>query len=151
MPRHTTRCLAVAAAVALAAACGRAALQPAELDTRNEMCGFCNMVVSSRVFAAQVVAPGEEATFFDDLGCLGSWMKEHPLARDAAAFVADHRTGEWVPAASAVYSRVETIDTPMGSHLVAHVNEASRAADAAAAAGTILSAAEAIGLPAEKR
>lgn len=148
MPRHATWRLAIAAVVAVAAACGRAAPQPAELDTRNEMCGFCNMVVSSRVFAAQVVAPGEEARFFDDLGCLGAWMKEHPMAGDAAAFVADHRTGEWVPAASAVYSRVDTIDTPMGSHLVAHASVASRTADTAAAAGTVLSAAEAIGLPA---
>jgi copper chaperone NosL len=151
MPHRTTGWIGLAVVAALTAACGRAALQPADLDTRNEMCGFCNMVVSSRAFAAQVVAPGEEAKFFDDLGCLASWTKEHPLARDAAVFVGDHRTGEWVPAAAAVYSRVETIDTPMGSHLVAHANEASRAADKAAAAGTVLSAAEAIGLPAGRQ
>ena len=143
--------LIVAVVAVAGAACRSGALKPAALDTRNEQCRFCSMVVSSRFTAAQVVAPGEEPSFFDDLGCLGSWMKEHPLARDAAAFVADHRTGEWVPAASAVYSRVETVDTPMGSHLVAHASDASRAADTAAAAGTVLSAAEAIGLPAGRQ
>jgi copper chaperone NosL len=146
MPRPTIGGLALAAAVAVTVACGQAGPRPAALDTRNDQCRFCSMVVSSRFTAAQVVAPGEEPTFFDDLGCLAGWLKDHQLVRDAAVFVADHRTGEWVPGVSAVYSRVETIETPMGSHLVAHANEASRAADQAAAGGVVLSSTEAIGL-----
>jgi len=50
------------------------------------------------------------------------------LPPGARAFVADHRTGEWVPAESAVYSRAP-IDTPMGSHLIAHASAASRDLD----------------------
>ena len=146
MHRRTMGGLALAAAVAVTAACGQAARQPAELDTRNEQCRFCNMVVSTRVTASQVVAPGEEPRFFDDLGCLASWLKDNPLPQGAVVFVADHRTGEWVSAASAVYSRVETLDTPMGSHLLAHANEGSRTADRPAAGGQVLSVGEAIGL-----
>jgi copper chaperone NosL len=151
MHRRTKGGLALAAAVAVTAACGQAALQPAELDTRNEQCRFCNMVVSTRVTASQVVAPGEEPRFFDDLGCLASWLKDNQLPTDSAVFVADHRTGEWVPAASAVYSRVETVDTPMGSHLLAHASETSRTADQPAAGGTVLSVGNAIGLRAEQQ
>jgi copper chaperone NosL len=138
--------LTAALVAAVGIACRSGAPPPATLDTRNEQCRFCSMVVSSRFFAAQVVAPGEEPRFFDDLGCLAGWLKDHPLAQDATAYVADHRTGDWVPAASAVYSRVETLDTPMNSHLVAHATEASRAADPAVGGGTVLSAADAIGL-----
>lgn len=146
MHRRTMGGLALAAAVAVSPACGQAVPRPAELDTRNEQCRFCNMIVSTRVTASQVVAPGEEARFFDDLGCLASWLKDNQLPQGAVVFVADHRTGEWVAGVSAVYSRVETLDTPMGSHLVAHANEASRTADPSAAGGTVLGASEAIGL-----
>jgi copper chaperone NosL len=145
------RVLVAAAMAAAVAACGRAAPRPAELDTRNEQCRFCSMVVSSRLFAAQIVAPGEEPKFFDDLGCLGSWLKDNHLSKEAAVFVADHRSGEWVPGMVAVYSRVEALDTPMNSHLVAHATDASRSADRAAAGGVVLSAADAIGLGAGSR
>ena len=49
-------------------------------------------------------------------------------------FVADHRTGEWVDARRAVFTRT-SIDTPMASGLVAHADAASRDADPAAAGG----------------
>ncbi|HTO96126.1 MAG TPA: hypothetical protein VMK66_03695 [Myxococcales bacterium] len=116
------------AALLAVLACSRGAVGPAPLDTRNESCASCRMAVSSQKFAGQVVAPGEEPRFFDDLACLAAWLKAHPLPSGARAFVADHRTGEWVPAGSAVYSRA-SIDTPMGSHLIAHSGAASRDLD----------------------
>ena len=111
--------------------CSRGPPGPAPLDTRNEACAHCRMAVSSQRFASQIVAPGEEPRFFDDLTCLSAYRKAHPLPRGALSFVADHRTGEWVPADRAVYSRA-TIDTPMGSHLIAHASAASRDLDPAA-------------------
>ncbi len=88
------------------------------------------MAVSAPRFAAQLVAPGEEPRFFDDLGCLRDWLRAHPAApRGAVAYVADHRDGAWVPAAAAVYARVPGLATPMGSELVAHQDAASRVAD----------------------
>jgi copper chaperone NosL len=61
------------------------------------------------------------------------------------AFVADHRTREWVRAAAAVFTRNESLQTPMSSHLVAHASDASRAADPAVAAGTAVGAADLFG------
>jgi copper chaperone NosL len=143
--RNAIGTLAVAVAAVLAA-CSRANPEPAPLDTRNEACAHCRMVVSDARFAAQIVAPGEEPRFFDDLGCLRDWLRGRGAPpRGAAAYVADHRTREWVLAPAAVYARVPGLSTPMGSHLVAHRSAASRDADAAANGATPVPAAEVLG------
>lgn len=132
-----TRPRAAALALALAAGCARGPPGPAALDTRNDTCAHCRMAVSDARFAAQVVAPGEEPRFFDDVGCLRDWLRSGtPAPRGALAYVADHRTKAWVRAAAATYTRAPALQTPMGSHLVAHADAASRDADAAAAGGT---------------
>ena len=103
--------------------------QPAAVDTRNDSCASCRMTVSDVRFAAQVVAPGEEPRFFDDLGCLRDFLKTATLPKEAIAYVADHRTKAWVPAHRAVYVRNEQVQTPMASHLLAYSDAASRDAD----------------------
>jgi copper chaperone NosL len=125
------------AALLIATACGPSGSHPAPLDTRNETCGFCRMPVSDPRLAAQIAAPGEEPAFFDDIGCLRDYVNLKQAAarpRGAVAFVTDHRTGEWVRAARAVYARCAGVETPMGSHLVAHADPASRGGDTAARA-----------------
>lgn len=131
--------------VLAAAACRSGPPPPAALDTRNDACAHCRMAVSDARFAAQLVAPAEEPRFFDDLGCLRDALRAGPAPRGAVAYVADHRTKAWVRASGAVYARVPGLETPMSSHLVAHADAASRAADAAAAGGTPLPAAEVFG------
>ena len=130
---------ALTAAIALviaAAGCSRGPLPPAPLDTRNDACAECRMTVSAARFASQIVAPGEEPRFFDDLGCLAAYMRHRPpLPSGAVVYVADHRTREWVVAATAVFTKVAGLDTPMDSQVVAHASVASRDADAAAAGG----------------
>ena len=72
-------------------------------------------------------APGEEAKFFDDVGCLREFLKQgDPPRAGAVTYVADHRTGAWVRAARAAYGRCPALETPMGSYLVAHADGASR-------------------------
>ena len=124
-------------AVALTAlSCGLREPEPAALETSVETCGFCRMPVSDPRLAAQLSAAGEEAAFFDDIGCLRDYLREHSVDRGAVAYVADHRTRAWVPAAAAIYSRCPSLETPMGSHLMAHASAASR--DEEGAAGCIL-------------
>ena len=135
-----------ATVVALAAvACGSGAPEPAALDTRNEPCASCRMAVSSAVFASQLVAPGELPRFFDDLGCLADYLETGKAPARATAFVADHRTKAWVRADRAVYTRVPGLETPMGSHVIAHADAASRDADPVAKTGQPVSAAELFG------
>jgi copper chaperone NosL len=140
-----TRALRLAALVAALAACASRPPEPAPLDTRNEQCAVCRMPVSEARFASQVVAPGELPRFFDDLGCLASAVEGGKLPVGAVAFVADHRTRAWIRADRAVYTRVPGLATPMGSHLIAHADAASRDQDQDARAGTPVSPAELFG------
>src|SRR5512143_1808762 len=134
-----------AAAVAFAVACRPGVPEPAPLDTRHEQCASCRLAVSDARLASQLVAPGELPRFFDDLGCLADFLKAGRAPPGATAFVADHRTKVWVRADRAVYSRVPGLETPMGSHLVAHADAASRAADADAQTGVLVTLSELFG------
>lgn len=140
------RSLGLLAALALAAvACGSGTPEPAALDTRNEQCASCRMAVSSAVFASQLVAPGELPRFFDDLGCLADYLKTGKAPKGATAFVADHRTKAWVRADRAVYTRVPGLETPMGSHVIAHADAASRDGDPDARTGVPVAPSELFG------
>ena len=105
------------------------------------------MTVSDRGFAAQIVAPGEEPLFFDDLGCLREHLAapDTPLPEDAAVYVADHRTGEWVDVRNAVFTRREGLATPMASGLMAHASAASRQEDEEARGGVRVPASDILG------
>lgn len=118
----------------LAAGCARGELNPEPLAVGREACAFCRMTVSQAEFASQVVAPGELPKFFDDLGCLGSYLTgTTEVPASAAIFVTDHRTKAWVRAEDALFSRVPSLATPMSSHLVAHASTESRDADSSLA------------------
>ncbi|HUL74926.1 MAG TPA: hypothetical protein VLT86_17570 [Vicinamibacterales bacterium] len=129
--------LAIAALqIAIGTACRSGVPQPAALDTTNDACGTCRMVVSDARFASQIVAPHEEPVFFDDLGCLAGYLERTTaLPRGAMIYVADHRTREWVPAERAVYTRLRDPAAPMGSPIIAHGSTASRDADPDASPG----------------
>jgi len=138
------------ALVSLAAAllaCASGPPAPGPLDARREQCAFCRMAVSDARYAAQLVAPAEEPRFFDDAGCLAAYLRQPAAAlpKRAAAFVADHRTKAWVSAAAAVYTKVDGIDTPMASQLIAHADASSRDADADARGGHPMSVAQVFG------
>ncbi len=126
-----------------AAACTSSPKPAAVSDA--DTCAFCRMAVSDAHLAAQIVAPGEEPRIYDDIGCLVNGLKREPTAPDSVAYVADHRTGEWVRASAAVYTRVSGLSTPMGSHIVAHSSLASRNADDAAKNGQPVTGAELFG------
>jgi len=131
--------------MALAAGCGSGPPGPAALDTRAESCRSCRMAVSEARFAAQLVARGEEPLFFDDIGCLRAFLRSGEAAPARTAYVADHRTRQWVSAERAVYTRVPGLSTPMGSQLVAHADAPSRDLDPSARGGSPVPVAEVLG------
>jgi len=110
------------------AACGGAGDPPPPIQAGTP-CAFCRMTISDAHYAAEVVAPGEEPRQYDDIGCLAGDLQKRPLPSRARAFVADYATGALVPAGDAVYTRVDAIETPMMSHIVAHASAAARDAD----------------------
>lgn len=138
--------LTLLATLCVALSCANAVQPPATLDTNNESCGQCRMTVSDRHFASQIATPGEEPLFFDDLGCLAKYLQRKPARPEGmAVYVADHQSGEWIPAAQAVFSRCPAVETPMGSHLLAHRDAAAKSRDKAAADCAGVSAKELFG------
>lgn len=129
MRRLIVRHLIGPAVACAALACRTGEAPPAALDTAHDACGYCRMVISDARFASQIVAPREEPTFFDDLGCLRKYLESAPpIAADARLYVADHRTKAWVSARQAVYGQA-SVTAPMGSPFLAWETPASRAAD----------------------
>ncbi|HQR47244.1 MAG TPA: nitrous oxide reductase accessory protein NosL [Thermoanaerobaculia bacterium] len=139
------RALVLLVALSLAA-CTGGPVGPAQPDTKHDACGWCRMAVSDHRFAAQLVAPNEEPRFFDDIGCLATFLKAGGApAKGQVAYVADHRTKQWIRASAAVYTKVPGLLTPMNSFLVAHADAASREADESAKNGTPETAAQVFG------
>lgn len=128
--------------------------QPVNIDPENDSCSYCRMPIWSAKTAGQLAAPGAEPRSFDDLGCLAGYLLERrEVPPGARAYVVDHHTGAWVKAEEAVYTKATTLETPMGSHLVAHADEASRRADPVTAGFPSLTAREVfapVGLPGDR-
>lgn len=125
----------VVTAALVVSACAGGPPAPAGVGLGEDACAACRMTIVSRTTAAQIVRAGDEPVLFDDLGCLRDHLSQRPLPGDAVVYVADHRTGEWVNARAAVFTRTTT-STPMASGLLAHADAASRDADPAAAGGS---------------
>jgi hypothetical protein len=84
------------------------------------------MIVSDARLASQVLEPGQEPIFFDDLACLAAYLGERGDAPVRAIYVTDYESGTWIRAEAAVFSKSNTIETPMGSGMIAHLDEATR-------------------------
>lgn len=124
----------------LAIGCGSRPSRPIQIRLGEDTCEQCRMTIISTATAAQIVVPGGEPVIFDELGCLATYLSGHRIG-DASIFITDHRTGEWVDAAGAIFTRTNT-STPMSSGLLAHADAASRDADPAARDGTPVPAAD---------
>ena len=113
----------------VAAACGGAEVTPVAFDAAREACRFCRMTGSDGRAAGQLVSPGDEPLFFDDVGCLRDHLARTPAPAGAVAFVTSYATGQWVRADAAVFVEQPSVATPMGSHLIAFRSTAERDAD----------------------
>lgn len=105
-------------------ACSASPPLPDTIRTGDDACAQCRMTVLSLKTAAQIVAPGAEPLFFDDLRCLNDFRERTAIAADAVVFVVDHATGDWIDERDAVVSRAHE-QTPMGSGLIASRRTAS--------------------------
>lgn len=137
---------ALLAALLVGGACASGPAAPVDPVMGEDACAHCRMSIVSRATAAQIARAGDEPVFFDDLGCLRDYLLHQPVLGEVAIYVADHRSGAWVDARTARYTKSGTT-TPMASGLLAHVDEASRDADPEAVRGTMISAREVLALP----
>ena len=108
----------VLAATLWLCSCGSSPPGPETIRTGEDACAQCRMTILSLKTAAQIVAPGAEPLFFDDLRCLTDYRARTMVTGDAVVFVVDHETGEWIDERNAVITRAHE-QTPMGSGLIA--------------------------------
>lgn len=98
------------------------AVQPMHWD--RDMCERCQMAISERKFAVQIIEPKTgKAHKFDDIGCAVLWMKEEkiPWNEEAIIWVTDAKTGKWIDAKKAKY--VAGAITPMAYGFAAYTEE----------------------------
>jgi len=114
---------ALAFVVMLFVACAAGPPEPAELAFDSESCAFCRMVISDKRFPGQIVSPGRDPLFFDDLDCMAKHLVAHPLPNDAVVFVTDYKTSTWVRARDASFFRCENMASPMSSGVIATAKE----------------------------
>ena len=96
-------------ALLLGGGCRGAAARAEDPVWGKQPCAHCAMLVDEPRFAAQALTRDGGRLYFDDVGCLAAWLREHPGAA-AQAWV--DRDGGWVPAAAARFA--DGARTPMG-------------------------------------
>jgi copper chaperone NosL len=128
-------------------ACAPGSPGPSTIRLGEDACAHCRMTIVGLETAAQIVSPGAEPIMFDEIGCLRDYLAGGALAADATIFVVDHRSGAWIDARSAVFTKT-TMRTPMSSGLLAHADSASRDADPFAQGGLLVAAADVLAPPA---
>lgn len=99
---------------------------PAEVKWDRDVCERCRMVLSDRLYSAQIRggAEGQKTKVyrFDDIGCAVLWLEQQPWHGDPRTeiWVNDYRTGAWIDARAAYYVRDRI--TPMAYGLGAQAD-----------------------------
>ncbi len=128
--------------ICLLAACGNGALMPADI-LPEDMCLHCKMAISQKRCAAEFMDKEGKSYKFDDLACMGSYIKERGNKTQIAAyFVADYEGGGWIKGEEASYVRASRISTPMGGGVTAFRDKAKAEAAAAKYQGELRNFAE---------
>lgn len=99
---------------------------PANTDFATDRCAECNMFVTSRQYAAQIVGSGAPL-FFDDIGCLVQYERQGKVAPDAvhARYVRSVNTDAWLDVRKAIWVTTKDVRTPMGYGLHAFADQAA--------------------------
>lgn len=106
--------------VTLILGCTRPAPRPIAYGEEN--CRHCHMTIADSRFSAELITSKGMVYVFDDVGCLAAFVQEGKVARDQmhSLWVSDYlQPDSLLDARQAVFLAVDTLPTPMGSHLVA--------------------------------
>jgi len=101
-------------------ACTRPAPRP--IAYGDEACRHCHMTIADPRFAAELVTATGKVYVFDDVGCLTAFVQEGtvPPKQVRGLWVYDYlQPDSLLDARQAIYLRVDSLATPMASHLVA--------------------------------
>ena len=99
-------------------------LKPEEMHWDRDSCERCNMAISERKYAVQVINPMTKKHYkFDDIGCAILWFDEEkiPWKDKAIIWITDAKTGKWINAKTALYT--DDSITPMAYGISAYSKE----------------------------
>ncbi len=98
--------------------------KPIKIHWDRDMCERCDMAISERKYAVQIINPKTgKHHLFDDIGCAILWMDEEKIPwRDRAIiWVTDAKTGKWIDAKKALWT--DDRITPMAYGVAAFTKE----------------------------
>lgn len=75
---------------------------PEELVWGKQVCAQCAMLLSDKRYAAQLVDADGNRSYFDDLGCLVSFVAARHV-KERRVWVRDETADRWLPAETARY------------------------------------------------
>jgi copper chaperone NosL len=132
----------------IGSACGGAAATgPPEINYGRDICTECNMIISEARFAsAYRLADGTEKVF-DDVGGMVIHGRDSGELPDAAAWVHDFETEEWVEATVAFYVPTRAVASPMGHGILAFADQARAEAFAGDLGGEVIDWTTVLALP----
>ena len=93
----------------------------AKMHWDRDMCERCQMAVSERKYAVQIINPTSNKVYkFDDIGCAVLWLQEEHIAWSGSAiiWITDAKTGKWIDAKTAIYT--DDSITPMAFGFAAY-------------------------------
>lgn len=99
-------------------ACGKSEVKPVDLY-KEDICAYCKMAISDRMFAGEIVKEDGEAFKFDDLGCLRAFVRKEGGPKGMRLFFRAMEKDEWIKAESATLVKATMIQSPMGSGMIA--------------------------------
>jgi copper chaperone NosL len=109
-------------AALLVAVAGCAAPGPIAVEYGRAACDHCHMTIAEPRFAAQLVTRTGKVFVFDEPGCLAAFLArgQVPPATVSSIWVNDFLDPDsLLDARAATYLRVENVNTPMGTHVIA--------------------------------
>jgi len=90
---------------------GNSSFSVVPIKPKEYQCSECNMDIEKLTYMAELITKEGDTYFFDDIGCLVLWLKNHtPDTHSMLTQTLD--THRWIDVKKAWYSR--TAPTPMG-------------------------------------
>jgi nitrous oxide reductase accessory protein NosL len=81
--------------------------EPVKIHWDRDVCERCNMIISDRRFAFEIINPNSGKVHkFDDMGCGIMWLKENKVnwKNKAIMWIVDAKDGKWINAKKAYYT-----------------------------------------------
>ncbi|MDN4165018.1 nitrous oxide reductase accessory protein NosL [Cytophagales bacterium LB-30] len=106
----------------LSLACLACSVKPEPIAFGKASCHHCKMTLMDPKFGAEIVTSKGKVHTFDDINCMVNFMKEKALPQEEISYlmVVDMaKTKELIAAQQAFFVKGSSVNTPMGSGVVA--------------------------------